>query len=402
MPYDALMGMPWSSDGITTNTEIARGDSLTALHDLEGFPPYAAYVARGKEIEELISLTSISYELSQQLLFSTPPEQLADVTFGELTPECWSYSMADVVLNGTPEMSAAWLRYEEYAQHMDGTPEEIANQAKAGLLGPVRIHPSDGAPVILWPPENERAVDFQEPEPGTYRFQMAANVTANGTVDLSFDLSDPVQLEAARKHYLKLATSLGKVNEVAKRAKFLLFRAAFLLQWTSFEVFLRETIEELLTRHPQVILESAGKKGTLSYEQLFSMTNKLSTIESLRRELIDMEIERLRSNGRSIHGMLNFLKGAFRFKSDPYKAWYVYKGERRQASYNTLIEIKERRNTLVHEASDSRSATSSKEEQELGDEEYMKYILTLRSVAYSVSFSVHHQKYEVPNSAGPA
>ncbi|GAT69087.1 hypothetical protein PS9374_04754 [Planomonospora sphaerica] len=389
------MGMPWLPDDFIANVELARADSPATPHKLEGFPPYAAYVARNKEIEELISLTSISYELSQQLLFSTPPEQLADITFGEVTPEHWSYSMADIAFKSTPEMSAAWLRYEEYAEHMDATPQEIADQAKAGLLGPVLVHPSDGAPIILWPPENERAADFEAPDPGVYHFRMEANLTADCEVDLAFDLSDPAQLEAARKHYLKMASSLGNVSEVAKRAEFLLFRAAFLLQWTSFEVFLRETIEELLTRHPQVILESAGKKESLTYEQLFSMTNKLSTIESLRQELIDMEIERLRSNGRSIHGMLNFLKSAFRFKRDPYQAWYVYKGERRQASYNTLIEIKERRNLLVHEASNNGSTTSGEEEQKLSNEDYMKYVLTLRSVAYSVSSSVHYKKYEV-------
>ncbi|MBB4919125.1 hypothetical protein [Streptosporangium saharense] len=395
-----MSGLPEGAN--INNIEIADDDSSAAPNDLEGFPPYAAYVARSEEIEELISLTSISYALSQQLLLSTPPEQFADITFDNLTPERRSFSMADVTIGEILGISAEWLTYGEYAQKTGQKLQDVANQAKADLLGPVRIRPSDSAPVILWPPESEREADFKAPEIGFCSIKLNFTIKANATAALTFDPSDPVQAEEAQKHFLKSASSLGNVDEVVKRAKFLLFRAAFLLQWTSFEVFLRETIEELLARHPQAIIESAGKKESLSYEQLFSMTHKLSSIESLRQELIDMEIERLRSNGRSIHGMINFLKSAFRFKRDPYKAWYVYKDKRHEATYSTLIDIKERRNTLVHEASDARSAISGKEGQGLSEEEYVKYVLALRSVAYSISSSVHFKEYEVQVSNGPA
>ncbi|MEV0148137.1 MULTISPECIES: hypothetical protein [unclassified Nonomuraea] len=395
-----MSGLPEGAN--INNIEIANDDSSAAPRNLEGFSPYAAYVARSEEIEELISLTSISYALSQQLLLSTPPEQLADITFAKSTPQRRSFSMADVTIGDILEMSAGWLPYEEYAQKTGRNLQDVVNQAEAGLLGPVRIRPSDGAPVILWPPESEREADFKAPEIDFRSIKSSVVVTAKVATDLTLDPSDPVQARATQKHFLKLASSLGKVDEVVKRAEFLLFRAAFLLQWTSFEVFLRETIEELLARHPQVILESAGKKESLSYEQLFSMTHRLSSIESLRQELIDMEIERLRSNGRSIHGMINFLKSAFRFKRDPYKAWYVYKGKRYEATYSTLIDIKERRNILVHEASDARSAISGKEGQSLSEEDYVKYVLALRSVAYSISSSVQFKKYEVQISNGPA
>ena len=70
------------------------------------YPPYASYDARSRRLTEFLKLTSISYELAQQLLFSTPRNQLAEVVVKEPTLDQLSYSMADRI-HDPVEMEAA-------------------------------------------------------------------------------------------------------------------------------------------------------------------------------------------------------------------------------------------------------------------------------------------------------
>jgi hypothetical protein len=392
-----LMTLPWIPPDVEVTIAPRVPGKSSRPDNVLAFPPYAAYDARTHSMREFISLTSVSYQLAQQTLFAAPRELLSKVAVGEPRPERWSYSMADVVPQ--PEIFSGWLRYEEYAEHEGKTTDEIRELAEAGQLGPMRSHPSDGAPVVLWPPEDRRPEDFKTPEPGSY------DVIDKYTVKVSepgpeFELSDRVQLEAARAHYLRLANSLGEVDKVAIRAQAIMFRAAFLLEWASFETFLRETVTYLLGKHPQVLVDSAGRKATLSYEQIFTMSSQLSSLEDFRRMLVDLEVEKLRAGGRSIHGMINFLKSAFRFKNDPYEAWYVINGTRHTATYNDLLAIKERRNVLAHEAS-IEQGSGEQVRQDMTEDEYGRTILALRSVAYSISRSVYYERYEVHGTDGP-
>ena len=257
----------------------------------------------------------------------------------------------------------------------------------------MRPHPNDGAPLILWPPEERRPEDFNAPDPGTYTFKLKETIRANAEVNEEFDLSDPEQLRTARNVYLNLAHSLGKTEDVAAHAEDMLYRSVYLLQWTSFESFLRETIETLLAEHPQVIIQSAGRKTSLSYEEVFAMSNQLSSLDNLRKELIELEVQRLRAGGRSVHGLINFLKSAFKFEVDPYRAWYVVKGQRREATYNSLMAIKARRNALAHEF-----ATAIPDDSGITpvtSDEYREAELTLRSVAYSIASSIYYKRYDV-------
>jgi hypothetical protein len=380
-------------------TSIEPDSSEDSANPVREFAPYDSYVIRSNQLTEFIQLTSTSYKLAQQLLFSTPDDQLVDVKPRVMKPTEWSYSMADVKQIGSVTMRAGWLQYAEYAEHEGVTPEEIKKRAESGQLGTIKVHSSDGAPIILWPPEAHRPEDFRVPEPGSYSFVVTQQMTVTVDDEREFDLSDPHQLEEARTYYLRLAHALGQADEVAARAEEILFRAAFLLQWGSFETFLRETIEYLLSKYPQVIIQSVGKKTTLSYEQIFEMSGQLSSIDDLRRDLIDLEIQRLRAGGRSIHGQINFLKSAFHFKDDPYKAWYVVKGERREATYETLLAIKGRRNVLVHEAEPMQDEATTRAFDKVTQEEYFEAQLALRSVAYSIAFSVHNEKFDVSRAA---
>jgi hypothetical protein len=379
---------------------LRSSQSETIDNPVLKFSPYASYKARSDRLKEFLELTSISYELAQQLLFSTPRDQLPKVAISEPDPTQMSYSMADRVIESL-EMTAAWLRYPEYAKHEDLTVEDVRIRAEEGEFGAVCPHPKDGEPLILWPPEERRPEDFRSPKPGVYTFVGKERLTANVELTDEFDLSDPEQLRTARNLYLRLAHSLGKTEEVASHAKDMLYRSVFLLQWTSFEAFLRETVEALLTKHPQVIVQSAGRKASITYDQIFGMSEQLSSLDNLRRELIELEVQKLRAGDRSIHGLINFLKSAFKLKADPYGAWYVIKGQRREATYNSLMAIKARRNTLVHEFGNI-GLDNGAQIAPVTEEEYRDTELALRSVAYSIASSIYNERYEVQPAGGPA
>ena len=387
-----------SSDPISLeNRQIvsARLGPSTASNPLLEFPPYASYIARTRSFDEFIQLTNVSYTLAQQLLFSTPRDQLSDVEMKDSGPEERSYSMADRIITSVT-LSAGWLTYEAYAKHEGGTAEEIRSRAEAGELGEIQARPKDGASVILWPPEDKRSGKFRVPEIGKQTWAVTENLTYDSPVKDNFDLSNPEELTAARRLYLSLAHSLGEPDDVSKRATEILYRAMFLLQWTGFEIFLRETVEHLLAENPQVIIRSAGRKTSLSYEQIFDMSEKLSSMDDLRREMIELEVQKLRAGGRSVHGLINFLKSAFNFKDDPYKAWYVLKGQRRESSYDILLKVKDRRNALTHELGPSQGEAA--DASSVSEEEYAEAELVLRSIAYSIARNVYHKHYEVQDN----
>src|SRR4030043_412274 len=117
----------------------------------------------------------------------------------------------------------------------------------------------------------------------------------------------------------------------------------------AFEIFMRTTVQHLMFKHPHKIAAGPrGKKYSLNYDELVTMSAKLKSINVLRNRLIEREIERLKSGAESVHGLIKFLKQEFHFQNDPYEAWYVLGGQFMVASYSSLMQVKEARNALLH------------------------------------------------------
>ena len=66
--------------------------------------------------------------------------------------------------------------------------------------------------------------------------------------------------------------------------------------------------------------------------------------------LVGRELARTESSGESVHGLINYLKSQFRFQMDPYDAWYIYEGHEYKTSYQELMQLKQARNALIHDA----------------------------------------------------
>ncbi|MEA2033146.1 MAG: hypothetical protein U9N41_06140 [Euryarchaeota archaeon] len=364
------------------------------------FDPYRIYTQNQKNIEEFAALTGLSYDLTRQLLFKHPKDQLPKISLPKPREEELSFSMADQEPTSV-KLKCGWLSFSEYAEECNLALEQVEREASEGKFGLVLKHPKTGKDVVVWPPEMQSKPLSALPEPGKYIMQ----TTIKGKAEAPLPL-DPVDMdgfEQIQKSYLVLAHSLGKPSEVATHAEEMLNQSCFLLQWTIFEVFLRSTIQELIKRHPSKIAsDSRGKKSTLNYEEILEMSSKFSSVEDLRDSLIQREIERVQAGGESVHGLINFLKTEFRFKRDPYKAWYVLNGQRYITHYNDLIELKEVRNALIHDGGTppesffvTHPAVPKRGNAIVIDEEYcLKAKLILSPIAFSIAKSIDEGMYD--------
>jgi hypothetical protein len=361
------------------------------------FAPYEAYRELLSQLDEFSSLTQYSYGLAQQLLFKHPHDAAKVANPAKPAWKELSFSMGDQQVENV-KVACEWVSFQAYADREKLSSEEVERAAEAGELGPIRDS-GDGAKLLLWPPKYHTAKESRWPEVGKKKFTVTVSVTARAPH--TADPADMDSFEQVQQEYLRLAHSLGDPTKVAERAGELLNRSAFLLEWIAFEVFLRSTIQELVKRRPQIL--AAGKRGrdNLTLEELMRLSAGLTDIAILRENLANREIERQEYSGESVHGLLNLLKSQFRFKSDPYEAWYVFQGERKRTSYNDLVELKDARNALVHDAGrvppdflKTHSAVPVRNGAVVVEDEfYLRASLALRSVAYSVTQTITAGEY---------
>lgn len=353
------------------------------------FDPYQNYLRSKSDIDNFEKLTLLSYGIAQQLLFKHPKEILPPLSLPKPSKDNLSMSMGDQDLIET-KMTEGWLTFEEYTQKCDITLEEVEKQARSGALGQILIHPGTNKEVIIWPSDLKEKPLSDLPSPGTYRYATVVKVKAE--MPINIDPIDLTNFEKIQQNYLNLAHALGKQSEIAERSEEMLYKSCLLLQWTIFEVFLKSTVGELIRKHPQSIIKNKSKKSTLSYEEIYNVTNQFTSIETLRAFLIETEIDSLQSGGSSVHGLINFLKDRFSFKSDPYKAWYIYKGEKRHSSYTELMEIKDVRNTLIHDGGKPSIGFEEKYPEVPIDREVIHidsdYYLRARLILCSLSFNI--------------
>jgi hypothetical protein len=363
------------------------------------FQPYEAYQELLSQLDEFSSLSQYSYGLAQQLLFKYPKDTVRPAFTPRPSWKQLSFGMGDQQFKKV-NLACEWITFEEYAEREKTPTTEIASTAADGRLGPVREKP-DGTKILLWPPKYHGMGESTWPEVGKKKFTVIFEVSARAPH--TADLSDVESFDETQRVYLQLAHALGEPAKVAERAGELLNRSLFLLEWIAFEVFLRSTIQELIRRHPHVL--AAGKRGkeNVSLEEIVKLSKGLSDIALLRESLATREIERQEHGGESVHGLLNLLKSQFKFNSDPYAAWYVLNGTRTSTSYKELLEFKDTRNVLVHDA--GRASTEFQGTYPgvpvrdgvvvIEDEFYLRARLALRSIAFHVAGTICSGEYVV-------
>jgi hypothetical protein len=363
------------------------------------FPPYRAFRRAARQIDEFADLADLSFGIAQQLLFKHPRDTLPELVVPSLAGDRLSFSMADQEV-ASVDLKCGWIPLGEYAEKLSVSVDEIVAKVAAGELGPTASHPTTGAQLVIWPPEEQTRPLEQLPQPGLNAYTVTLKATARAPVDV--DLHDLSAFEQNQAQFLRLAHALGEPAKVAERVSEVLNRSALLLYWTAFEVFLRSTIHELLRRHPHKLGRGKRGKESITYEDVVVLSSGLTSVEQLRESLVQREIERSEDGGQSVHGLINFLKAEFGFKNDPYKGWYVHKGKRYETAYSDLHQLKEARNALVHQSGDvtplfaqeNPSVPIRKKVVVIDDEFYLRSVLLLHTVAYRIASSIDEEEYQ--------
>ncbi|MBB5353963.1 hypothetical protein HNR46_004234 [Haloferula luteola] len=368
--------------------------------DLKSFEPYKRFLASLQSIDEFEGLTEIAFGLTEQLLFRFPKDDVKSFSSPVPKNDELSFCVADQEVESV-DLSCEWISLAECAKRTGSDLKEIEELASTGALAPVQIHPKTSEQIVIWP-EAKRSLPAEKlPEPGKKSFSVKLSVKASAP--LSMDVEDQSQFEETQKTFLKLAHSIGKPGEVAAKASEIANRSCFLLRWTAFEVFLRSSVHALFRKHPRILAAgNRAKKATLSFADVVSMSGDFASVDDLQHALVEREIEHGESEGQSVHGLINLLKSAFDFKVDPYSSWYVIRGEKHQTDYNTLLEVKEIRNCLVHDGgrvtSDFVDAFPNvplcEGEIVIDDTYHLKTSLVLRAIAFRIAETIVRGNYK--------
>lgn len=363
------------------------------------FEPYKNYLELYDYIDNFLSISSLSYGITKQLLNKHDKSELKSIDLPEPNKKELSFSMADINVTDV-EFICGWISSSEYANKLEMSESEVMEKANLGMLGHKAEHPKSGECILIWPEEYQSKELDELPAPGKSKFKPKVSITAKSS--LSIDTDELTGFEDTQKQLVRLAHAIGEKEKVTSKAETMLFQSSFLLNWTAFEVFIRESIHALYRAHPKKLTK--GQKGaahSLSYKDIFEMSAGFDDIEKLKFSLVETEIEKHQKDGESITGLINFLKSEFKFKNDPYNAWYVLKGDRKNASFNRITEIKDVRNALMHNAGkdvDSLIVEYPHLQREDGnliinDDYYHETALLMKSVAFSIAKDVVSKNY---------
>jgi hypothetical protein len=363
------------------------------------FSPYKNYLELYDYIDNFLSITSLSYGITNQLLNKHDKAGLEGIELPKPNKKTLSFSMADMNVKDV-EFVCGWITCSEYAKKLEISETEVIEKAETGVLGHKSEHPESGECLLIWP-ERYKDKNLDElPSPGKSKFKPKISIVAKA--DFSIDTDELTGFEDKQMQLVRLAHAVGDKDKVTNKAETMLFQSCFLLNWTAFEVFIRETIHALYRMHPVKLTK--GQKGaaqTLSYKDIFQMSSEFEDIEKLKFSLVEMEIEKHQKDGESITGLINFLKSEFKFESDPYNAWYVFKGDSKKTSFRRISEIKDVRNALMHNAGKDVDELIEeyphlqREENSLiiNEDYYYETALIMKSVAFSIARDIIAGKY---------
>ncbi|WP_288132445.1 hypothetical protein [Microbulbifer sp.] len=368
------------------------------------FEPYKNYLELYDYIDNFLSISSLSYGITKQLLNKHGKADLKGIDLPEPNKKALSFSMADINVKDV-EFICGWISCSEYAKKLEISEAEVIEKANIGKLGHKSEHPKSGECILIWPEEYQSKELDELPAPGKSKFKPKVSITAKA--GLSIDTDELTGFEDKQMQLVRLAHAVGDKDKVTNKAETMLFQSSFLLNWTAFEVFIRESIHSLYRAHPKKLTK--GQKGSaqsLSYKDIFQMSAEFDDIEKLKFSLIEMEIDKHQKDGESITGLINFLKSEFKFENDPYNAWYVLKGDKKKSSFNRITEIKDVRNALMHNAGKDVDTLIEeyphlqREDNNLiiNDDYYHETALIMKSVAFSIAKDVVSEKYRTNDS----
>lgn len=365
------------------------------------FGPYKIYKENIASISDFQEVTGIAIAFAEKLFEKYPQKELEQIDHGIQDKSQLSYCAADTANN--PVMVKAWLSFEDYSQKVGLPVEQIILAASKGELGEVKQHPKSGKDVIYWFKEDANVND-DIPDPGKYAFTNTVTLTA--AVEISDDTKS--NIDKLQQLLLSIGHSRGANADLSKNIEENLCKSILVLHWTSFENFLRQTIQELYHMHPELLVKNKqATKPSISYEEIFNFTSGFSSTEHLRARIVQKEVETAESEDKSVHGLINYIKSNFRFESDPYASWYIFKGNKVEFGYDDLMEVKDTRNTLIHDGGFPDKIFFAQYPEVpnvdfkvvLNENYLLRCIFILRSIAYNINRAIQTKKYRVASKS---
>jgi hypothetical protein len=332
-------------------------------------------------------------------LSTTSVEDLRSIKLPEPEGSLGSSAFGDRTVKKI-ELKRGWITVDEYARKSQNQVDDVERSAMAGRFGPVGTDAITGSKLLFWPPEEHAKALSELPPFDANKTYVVTVAERRRRVSLEIDSGQP----DAQRVFLRLASSHGNPEEASEAVLELLREVCFIQEWSAFEIFIKETVHDLLRKHPAKLGSAArGKKTAFGADDLLEMSNNLQSIETLAERIVQREIERQQSDGQSVHGMINFLKNEFRFADDPYCAPYLFRGVRTKTHFNDLMELKEVRNSLIHDGGipleslfHTWPSIPQKNGRVLVSKEYdERALLILRSVAGKIAGSIARGKYTV-------
>jgi len=367
---------------------------------IESFIPYKNFVDTTEYIENFHLISGYSYAITKQLMLKHNKNSLTNFDAPTFSHKDVSYCIADVKPS-KPEFICGWITCAEYAERENINLEEVELQASNGFLGPVEICKKTSKQLIIWPKEYQYMEIVNLPTPGKHHFRAHTSISAKASTDIGErDISN---FDETQQQLLSLIYKHGEAPEIQSKAETMLFQSCFLLYWTAFEVFVKETIHDLFRQHPEKLTKGVkGSTKNLSYADIYNMSSSFSSIDSLRTELVNTEIEKHKRDGESISGLINFLKSEFKFHEDPYTAWYVINGQKKETSILKINEIRDVRNSLVHDSGKDFKTligmyphlSTNEEKLAISEDYYVECSYVLRGIAFFISLMIYCKKYK--------
>lgn len=298
---------------------------------------YKSFQSEVSLAESFYNITVSSYDLC--MIVSEQTETFGKVELKKLInrEEKPSYSPADREV-GEIECICEWITVDEYATRTQQNNQEIEKNAQLGLLG--KVISKDGRDYIIWPKEYQNSV--KKPEFGKKLF--SASITQRASFSLNVTTKE--ELVSA------IRSSVKDVNGATNSAKNILNRETYLLLWTAFEQYIKQMAASLFELYPNMVFSNKKySKEEMSYGEIFEQSNQFTDITELGQYILNSIIGNSdKSNKDSISKTIQFIRDCFLDKSvDPYNTWYVFKGDKEDINYSTIDDIRNIRNTLVHD-----------------------------------------------------
>ena len=303
---------------------------------------YSFFCEEINKIQHFRNITQLSYCLAVKMLEDSSSESLKQIR-NQLKPHMerkkHSYCAADREIKDI-HLICEWITAEEYAKRLELPISKVEQMANNHELGYTIVEKD--VIYIIWPKDQQSINSEELPKFGKKTYKVEVEQKALASINIE---QNPRDFALAL-----MGKSTKTMNVLEKEADYRLNENTFLSCWSAFETFIKNIIYTFLDINPSLIFESKKiGKETITYKEIYEYSDAFNNIEKMKRMIADNIICNQEKNGQSIHSLINLIKEYFLKNEDPYNTWYVYDGIKYQIDYCTLIDIKEIRNTIVHD-----------------------------------------------------